>query len=393
MSGLTPAGFIATRQSEFLDLIRDNFDARLVALGFQATPDYDRDVLVGNLTEIVSFFLGQGSEVDQALYDAWSVGNATGLQLDNLVLIVGVKRDEATKGTVTLTCTGTDGTEINQGKIVQGGGTAGTARWVISGDVVIGAVTPGEVEVVAIAEESGPIVALTGEIGTIVTLVDGWTSVTNPADANPGRAREEDDELKAKRQRALASAGAGSTNAIRAALLNLDFIIGAAVLDNKLPIEVIKEGITIAPHGIAAVVAPASMTTEQQQQVVDAIYFKLCGGTETSGDQSATVTKDDGRSEIIRFSFSADTPVNLAWTLQMEAGFVPADVKEALKELTADFFLTLGPGSTVFPLPLCALAFTVDGIADVTELLLNGVEDPATHTVLELPVLGTFVVA
>ena len=393
MTGLTPAGFIATRQSDFLKLIRDDFDARLVALGFQAVPDYKRDVFVGNVTEIMSFLLGQGSEVDQAIYDAWSVGNAGGLQLDNLALIVNVRRDEATKGTVTLLCTGTDGTEITQGKIVQGGGTAGTARWVISEDVVIGAVTTGQVNVVAIAEESGPIVALATEIDTIVTLVDGWTSVTNTADANPGRAREEDDELRAKRQQALQSAGAGSTNAIRAALLNLDFIVGAAVLDNKLPVVVIKEGITIAKHGIAAVVAPASMTTAQQQEVVEAIYFKLGGGTETSGTESATVTKDDGRSEIIRHSFSVDTDVNLDWTLQMEAGFVPADVDEALLELTQDLFLTFGPGSTVFPLLLCALAATVDGIADVTTLLLNGSTSPATHTVLELPVLGTFVVA
>ena len=78
----------------------------------------------------------------------------------------------------------------------------------------------------------------------------------------------------------------------------------------------------------------------------------LGGGTETSGDEEGTVTKGDGRDETIRFSFSVDTPVNLDWTLEMEAGFVPADALEALEDLTRDFFLTLGPGSTVYPLPL-----------------------------------------
>lgn len=391
--GLSADGYRAPRQADFLCIIRNSYDAELVALGFNEVPDYERDTFLGQITEIMSFLLGQQGEHGQAVYDARSVSNATGLQLDNIALIVGVTRQPATKGTVTLTCTGTDGTEIPEGKIVEGGGTDGRARWIIADDVVIGDVTTGTVDVTAVAEEEGQVVALVGEIDTIVTQIDGWDAVTNAADADPGDERETDSELRGRRQRALQVAGSTNTNAIRAALLLLDDLSGAVVLDNKTGFPVTADGVTLVPYSVGCIVAPDSLSTSQQQTVVRAIYDNLGAGTATSGDESGTVTKADGRSETINFFFAADTDVNLVWVLALEPGFDVDDVEQPLLDLVTDFFLTLAPGETVFPTPLIALAATVDGILNVTTLTLNGVADPATHDAVELPVLGTHAVS
>lgn len=387
--GLTAAGYTAPRQADYLSIIRDSYDQALLDLGYTETPDYERDTFLGETSEIMAYLLGQLAEANQAVYDARSVGNATGLQLSNLALIVGVQRQEATSGTVTVRCSGTDGTIITQGKIVEGGGDTDTARWIISEDAMIGSVATGYVDVVATAEEAGQIVATAGEVDTIVTPVSGWDSVTNPADADPGRERETDAELRVRRQQALAAAGGTSTNAILAALLDLDFVTGATVVDNKTEATVVSDGLTLRPYSVGAVVAPNTLTTAQKQQVVEAIYGALGAGTETSGTETGTVTKLDERSETIRYFLAADTAVTVAYTLVLEAGFTLADVSDALEDLVVDFFLTYTPGSTVYPMSFYTLADSIDGIANVTQLLLNGGTAAVTHDADELPVLTT----
>lgn len=391
--GLTADGFTAAREADYLTRIRDEYEARLVALGFAQMPDWERDTFLGQITEIMAWELGNLSEVTQAIYDARSVANATGLQLDNLALIVGVTRQEASKGTVTLTCTGTDGTVITQGKIVEGGGDDGKARWVVSEDATIGSVTTGTVDVVAVCQDAGVVIATAGQIDAIVTAVDGWDAVTNAAAADPGTARETDSELRARRQRALQAAGSTSTNAILSALLDLDDVTGATVVDNPTGATTVVDGISVAPYGVAAVVAPNTLTTAQQATVAEAIYSHLGAGTATSGSTSATVTKRDGRSHTIRFSMAGDSAVNVAWVLALLPGYVVADVEDELLALVTDYFLTLAPGDTVYPLPLWALAKAVDGIANVTSLTLNGGSTPVTHTAVQQPVLGAHAVS
>lgn len=383
---LTAAGFTALRQADFLTTIREKYDAALLALGFTEMPDYERDTFLGQTSEIMAFLLGQLSEGNQAVYDARSPGNATGIQLSNLALIVGVTRREATKGTVLITCTGTDGTVITQGKIVQGGGENDDARWIVSADATI---TGGTVDVLAEAEDAGEIVATIGEVDAIVTPVAGWDAVTNAADADPGRARETDGALRVRRQQALQGGGSTSTNAILSALLDLDFITGATVIDNKTENIVVVDGLSLDPYSVAASVNPDVLTAAQQQDVVEAIYSKLGGGTATSGTETGTVTKRDGRSETINYFLAADAAVTVAYTLVLDVGFVLADVSQPLEDLVVDYFLTLTPGSTIYPMDLICLAAEIDGIANVTTLLINGGAVPVTHDADELPVLTT----
>ena len=387
-AGLTAAGLTVYREADYLTLVRDRFDAILTDLGYTELPDYERDTFEGQITAIMAYMLGQQAEGTQAVYDARSLGNAVGIQLDNLALIVGVTRNEATYGTVSLTLAGTAGTVISEGKIVEGGGEDGRARWVLTEDVTIGGGGTGTGT--ARAEEKGQIIATAGQVDAIVTPVAGWTSVTNAVAASPGQERETDGELRARRQRSLQAAGSSSTAAILAAVLALDFVSGAVVVDNKTDASVTSDGITVAAYGVAVVVAPSTMTTAQKQEVAEAIYTRLAAGTPSSGTTTATVAKRDGRSETVRFTLAADSAVNVAFVLVYEPGYVVGDIEDALEEAVGDYFLTLAVGDTVYPSPMIALAMAIDGIANVTSILLNGGASPVTHTAVQLPVLGTF---
>lgn len=389
--GLSTAGLTVPRTADYLATIRGRFDAILTGLGYTELPDYDRDIALGNLTLIMAELLGDQSQVDQAVYDARSVANATGVQLDSLALLVGVPRNEATYSTVTLTLGGTAGTVIVAGKQAEGGGTDDKARWVLTADATIGA--GGTVNVVARCTVKGQVQATAGQIDAIVTPVDGWTTVTNGAAATPGQNRETDAELRVRRQQSLQAAGSTSTAAILAALLALDFVAGAVVVDNKTGSSVTTDGITIDPYAVACVVAPNTLTAAQQEDVVEAIYERLGSGTATSGSESGTVTKRDGRSETVNYYVAADSSVSVAFTLAMEPGYVAADVEEALEDAVTDYFLTLSVGATVYPSPLIALAMAVDGVANVTSLLLAGGASPVTHTALQQPVVGAITVA
>lgn len=384
--GLSGDGFLAPRQSDFLTAIRDRIEANLTALGYTEMPDWERDDFMGQVTEAMSYMLGELGDMAQAVYDARSVANATGLQLSNLALIVGVTRQVETYSTAIVTATGTDGTYIAPGKTVQIG-TDG-ARWTVTDGGTIGAVTSGEVDLTVRAEEGGPVIATAGQIDTIVTPVSGWTAVTNDDPADPGQARETDAQLRARRLQALQTAGGGNTNAIRGALLDLDIVSGATVIDNPTNAAATIDGITVAAYGVAAVVSPNTLGTDDQETVAAAIYGKLGAGTATSGSTSATVTKGDGRSETINFTMAADTAVTVAYVLELEAGYIVADVSGDLTDLVTDYFLTLGPGATVYPTPLIALAAAVTGIKNVTTLTLNGGAVPVTHDADEQPTLS-----
>jgi len=389
--GLSAAGLIVPRQADFLEIIQGEFDARLTALGFTQLPDYDHDTFEGEITEIMAQLLGQQSEYDQAVYDARSPGNATGIQLDSLALIAGVTRNAATYGTATGTITGTVGTIIVQGKLIEWGGDAGDARWALTDDITIPA--SGTITSTWQAVEKGEIIATTGDTVTIVTPVSGWTSVSFAADATPGNELETDAALRVRRQQSLQRSGARNSAALLAALLDLDFVTGAVVLTNRTAASVTTDGITLDAYTVGCVVAPSTITTAQKAEVVAAIYDSLGVTDGTGGTNSGTVTKSDGRVETIYYSLAANSNVTVDFTLAMESGYVAADVEDALEELVSDYFLTLSVGATVYPSPLIALAMSLDGIANVNALLLNGGASAVTHTAVQLPVLSTFSVA
>ena len=98
MAGLSDQGYTAKRTSEYLTDIRDRYEA---ATGL--VPDWDRDTVIGNLTAIMAALLNDLDELTRAVYDARDPNNATGVQLTNLALAVGISRQEATRSTATVT--------------------------------------------------------------------------------------------------------------------------------------------------------------------------------------------------------------------------------------------------------------------------------------------------
>ena len=117
---LDATGFTALRAADFLDIIRDDYEART-----QLDIDFERDIFLGNITAIMATQLGDISELLQGVYDSRSPNNAQGIQISDLSSGVGVRRQEASFSRATVTITGTAGVSILTGRQVRGGGVLG----------------------------------------------------------------------------------------------------------------------------------------------------------------------------------------------------------------------------------------------------------------------------
>lgn len=133
--GLSDEGFEAPRTADFLELIRNDYEAAV-----NLAIDWERDTFLGQITAIVAARLGELADAVQAVYDATDPNNATGAQLDNLAQLVGILRKIATNSQSNVILSGADGTAITAGRIVQGGADADT-QWLLDDDVILAETT------------------------------------------------------------------------------------------------------------------------------------------------------------------------------------------------------------------------------------------------------------
>lgn len=130
--GLSSEGFNVPRTADFLQTIRDEYEAQT-----GLSIDFDRDTFLGQITAITASRLGELADLVQAAADAFDVTNASGKQLDNLAILVGLTRQAATFSQATGVLTGTAETVVPAGRLVEGGGDNDRARWEVTEDTTL----------------------------------------------------------------------------------------------------------------------------------------------------------------------------------------------------------------------------------------------------------------
>ncbi len=336
-----------------------------------AVIDRERDMVLAPLFAAVADRHGAFDEGLQATREQLDPSKATGTDLDAICNLVGVLREQASASTALVTLTGTTGTVIPSGALVEGGGADNRARWLLLNPVTIGGggTAAGEVE----AAVAGLVEAGAGEINKVVSVVSGWTGVTNAAAAVPGQEIESDQALRSRRQRAL-QGGSSSVNAIRRALEALPDVQVAIVLENDTNADLVLSGLTLTPHALAVVVYPEQDTTAKREALARALYAASSAGIELLGDELATVTGADGRAKNVRWREAVADAVPVAATLTLAPGYTLGLVSAAVRAAIEAYFEALRVGDVVRQLRLCAAvasasigiegaSVTVDGVA------------------------------
>lgn len=303
----------------------------------------------------------------QAVIDAFNPYAATGAQLSRLAPVMGKKRNEAAKSTVTLEVTAdSNGATIPQGSQAGDGVNKVETR----SEVVVA--PNGIATVFADAIEFGAINFNAGTITKIETPVFGWASVTNPNAAQPGTKKESDTELRA-RMLASSSSKSSSDVGIFTALTEIDGVTYAVVETNKTDVA---NAIGMTPHSVFPIVDGGS-----DDDIGKVLLNYVAGGISTNDTIAGAtivtvqVVNPAKRNQLVPISFGrpTDVPIEIAVTIKETTG-LPPDYEQQIKDAISEYISGLEIGSDIYDSDIYCPVNSVGGLR-IVSVMLNRVGD------------------
>lgn len=210
--GITPAGF---RRPTFSQVIEDLKSRIRAKPGFGQKAALTEDFPEGQIAGVMADVLDQQWGVHEGCFNSLWESSSEGNRLDAVCQLIGVFRLKATYTITVAILQGDAGETIPAGIVAQTDDTGDyyemTAPVLLSGT--------GSGTGIFVAVETGARSCLAGRLNIIITGDPHLSSVVNLVDGVPGRLVEEDADLRARRHRTLQAAGASTTHALEAALL------------------------------------------------------------------------------------------------------------------------------------------------------------------------------
>lgn len=266
-------------------------------------------------------------EIGQRAYNSKDPSKATGNDLDIVSSITGTVRGSGTASTVSLNLTGTNGTIIANGALVES--VENGSQWAIAGPVTIAGVTAATATAVVI----GPTQASIGVITKIVNAQAGWASVTNPGVATPGTAPDTDSELRIKRRNGVSLPGQNQVDSTFAAIANLDGVRRVSILENDSISPVDANGLPI--HSTAIIVDGGV-----DQDIADATYSKRNPGpiqhSLTNPVTVPVISPVTGNSKDIIINRPDFVDVVVVYNIT-DDGTLPANIVQLIKDATIEY--------------------------------------------------------
>lgn len=424
--GLLSTGFVP----KTLTVIRADLDAAMRGAFGQSMNCGDASVL-GQIDGIMAERLAELWALAQAVYSSQDADQATGQALDAICALTGTLRPPPSSSQVTETLVGTTGTTVPSGTIVQTASTglqfkttfsgvlAALPAWVGSSAYTVGnrvtnagnayqcitagtsassggptttasSINDGTVvweflgvgvaaaDVTATSLLTGPIVASAGDLTVIVTPVSGLNSVINLTAASLGVTQTSDGNLRILRQSQLAGGGAGTANAIRAAVLAVSGVTAATIIYNDGDTT---DAFGDPPHSVQCVV-----TGGADAAVAAAIFGQVAAGINTFGTSSQVVVDSQGTNHTVAFTRPTQVNIFVAITLTYDATKYPFNGDSAVQAAIAAL---LYPNDLdVFaPQVAAAVYAAVPGVLDVEPTYIGLSSNPGTST--PIPISAT----
>lgn len=359
--GLTPQGFVSKSvdevRQELIDQLRGDISPSL---------DFGEDTLFGHIVGIVAEYIARGWDQAQGVYRAMYPDSATEDALDGIAALTGVTRLAAQPSRVVATVRGQAGTVLPPGRVASVAGTG--ARFYSLDQVTIG--PSGEAELPMVSEQAGPISAPAGTLTEIETPVVGWEEVTNLFDAELGRNREKDEELRLRREQTLRAVGSGTFESLRAALLLLPDVQQVRLFENT---GMSVDAAGLPPKSFEAVIEGGEGTTLHAE-----IWRRKPAGIESAGSEAGEVIDSQGFAHVVRFSRPTPVPVYLAIKIKKGVAY-PSDGADRIRAALVAYGQGLLIGEDVIAARLYPIIFgAASGVADVPELYLGTAPDPTT---------------
>lgn len=304
MTQLTNNGFERTRLVDRLAEIQSK--ARAV---FGQEIDLSSDTMDGQHLGIFSEAIGDLDELAELVWQSFDPDLASGASLSRIAKISGIERSQGSYSVAELKLTGKPQALIPQGSVVTN--ENGSLKFFTVADVKIG--LTGTATVNAIPENMGPVLAPADTLISIRTPIYGWDSVTNVNPASIGKNRETDQQLRLRRRDSVNKGNRNMTEALWAALSDLDGVADVAVIENSTNVN---NNIGMPPHSIQAVVKGGD-----DKQIARTIWTSKTGGTEVVGSTVASITDLTGSIQDIKFTRPSIVEVKVKVNITPRAGW------------------------------------------------------------------------
>jgi hypothetical protein len=307
----------------------------------------EASVLAGAFADIISAFGGNLNpslstpQGQIAMSEAAIIGNvnntfvfmsnqfnpafAVGRWQDGLANIYFITRNPALPTVVQATCGGAVGVVIPKGSLAQ---TADGVVYVSDDDGTIGA--GGTVVIEFSCSSPGPLPCPAGQLNTIYQVIPGWDTVTNLSDGVIGQDIESAQDFEFRRFQSVAGNSTGALPAIRGAVLTLDGVLDAYVVENTSSSPATIGGVTLDAKSLYVAVVGGD-----SDEIAHAIWTKKAPGCSYNGNTSVTVydTSYDvpQPSYVVKFERPAPMPIIFAVNIVNNA-LVPANAVQLIQD-------------------------------------------------------------
>lgn len=378
-------------------------------------------------------------DVGQAVYNAMDPDSAEGEALVALCALTGTIPHAATPSTVTMICTGTNGTVLLAGRQASvavvgtkfqtlvdatiatatawatgtvyaigdirsangniyvcndagtsagsGLGPAGTGTSITDNTAAWRYVGPGLGYVLVSAEsvETGAKVAASYDLTVIETPVSGWNGVNNLEDAVEGQDIESDSELRLRREAELLGASHSTLDAIRIRILeDLENVISVTVFENTTDTT---DGDGMPPHSVEVMVHSAGDDTgDDDEEITALVWANVAAGITFYGNQTNTYTDvDNGNQDYeVKWSRPDKQDVYVIANVIKDPLLYPANGDQQIKDKILECGAAYACGKNVVSSQLKAACFAVAGVLDVSTLYIGLAPAPASETTVPI---------
>lgn len=363
--GATPAGFQAKPISVLLSEI-ENDELSIIDAALDTSPEQP----VGQLNGIVAEKLGEVWQLLAVAYNGMSRDQSEGVQTDNIGGITGTKRltptpsftlqtctfsanADYTVGTLVATLSGQPSVQFANGDeiIIAGSGSSHTVT-VNSAVIATGSLPITVTGLRFLCTVNGPTVAPSGQL-TGQIPVTGWTSTTNPIDAELGTLIETDSAYKIRQDQELSAAGAGTPDSIKADVLQVPGVISVELLENT---SMVVDSNGQPAKSFQVVIWDGASPAASNDEVAQTIWNDKPSGIQAYGSSSGNATDSTGTIRAVPFSRALHDLLYLTIVVTMLPGVafnsgVAANIKLAIVAATLAPVLTPPGGGASAPNP------------------------------------------
>lgn len=359
MAGLTEAGF---SRRTYEDILNSKIELAKELFG----EDIKTDELtpLGKFIRINAYNEALLSEEMELVYYSMFPNTATGVSLDRLCPFIGISRNPAVAArySVKVNCAeGSAGNIIPMGFLV---GTESGIEFYNNNDVVIG-----EDETATLIVDCTE----SGEIGNVA--IQDITQIINPSvDVESiasveivykGEDTESDYALRKRFETAREGLGSSNAPSIINAIMSIPTVTSVGIIANESN-ETDTDG--RPPHSFECYVNGGE---NYHAEIAKKIFEMKPLGIQSYGKISETVIDEAGVSHAIKFSHTDNINVYIKVKIKTSTSFSGDTGIENIKSNIDTHIDTLGVGGSVILSSLYGLIHSVEGVTEVTELLLS----------------------